>query len=751
MPLAEMRRRAIWDRARVSAVAPIGLIVAIAIICIAVAVATSVRRADEVAVSHDAQLFINAIAQRRERVLLELESVARSDRALPLERSAFDADWIHHNLAATLRTHFSHDYVFVADAADRIVYPVPGPRTAEPAWFDMVRPDLGPILGHLRGRDPVDAREAAGAIPDGVPRSAPRRDRRVQSFMNRPAIVAAALVGATDRTLAGSNESAPVVLSVKFIDEGMLAEIAARLDLPNLHMVGAARIPAGDHVVDLTDGTGSVLARVAWTPNHRSDEILRSVIPFIVIALGGLAFFAGFALRFMRRAAAKISAGEDQLRHLALHDSLSGLPNRTYFGERLEAVIADVKRSGSPAAVFCIDLDHFKDVNDTLGHHVGDELIGAVTKRLRNIVRGEALVARLGGDEFAVITPGATDAATMMAIADRIIATLCAPYAIMNHTIVIGASVGIAVIDRPSLTAADIMRYADMALYRAKNQGRRRACIYDAEMDADIVQRKLLEHDLRHAIDTDGLDLAYQPVFSADGERVVGVEALARWNHPQRGPIPPVEFIPIAEHSGLIVALGEWALRRACVTASGWPVALAVNVSPLQFRQPDFVEMVQRILAETGFDPSRLELEITESTLLGNVEGAESAMHRLKALGVRLALDDFGTGYSSLLYLRRFPFDKLKIDRSFIRNIESAAEAAPIVHAIVSLGRGLGMKVTAEGVETSEQHLFLRAAGVHFMQGFRFGKPESAAAIEERLAAQQARAAKPKAPIARAG
>jgi diguanylate cyclase len=742
MPLAEMRRRATWQRARWSAVAPIGLIVAIAIVCIAVAVVTSVRRADEVAVSHDEQLFINAIAQRRERVLTELESVAG---ALPQRgRGIFDADWIGQNLAAPLRTHFSHDYLFVADAGDRIVYPVPGPRAAETAWFDMVRPDLAPVLDRLRGRDRTDAGHARAAEPDRLARVPPRRDRRVQSFMGRPAIVAAARAGNDGAADAG----APIVVSVKFIDEGMMAEIAARLDLANLHLIAASGVAQGDHAVDLADGSGSVLARAAWTPRNRSHEILRSVIPFIVIALGALAFFAGFALRFMRRAAAKISAGEDKLRHLALHDALSGLPNRTYFGERLEAVIDEVKRGGSPAAVFCIDLDHFKDVNDTLGHHVGDELIAAVTKRLRGIVRGEAMVARLGGDEFAVITSGATDADTLMAIADRILITLCHPYSIMGHALVIGASVGIAVVDRPSLTAADVMRYADMALYRAKNEGRRRACVYDAAMDADLVQRKRLENDLRRAVDIDGLSLDYQPVFSADGERVVGVEALARWNHPQRGAIPPGEFIPVAEHSGIIIALGEWALRRACMAAIDWPVSIAVNVSPLQFRQPDFVEMVQRILTETGFDPTRLELEITESTLLGNVEGAESAMHRLRALGVRLALDDFGTGYSSLLYLRRFPFDKLKIDRSFIRNIESAAEAAAIVHAIVSLGRGLGMKVTAEGVETAEQHLFLRAAGVHFMQGYRFGRPEPAAAIEERLAAQQA--AKPT-PIARAG
>jgi EAL domain-containing protein (putative c-di-GMP-specific phosphodiesterase class I) len=279
------------------------------------------------------------------------------------------------------------------------------------------------------------------------------------------------------------------------------------------------------------------------------------------------------------------------------------------------------------------------------------------------------------------------------------------------------------------------MRYADIALYRAKNEGRNRACIYDAVMDADLSHRKRLENDLRRAIEGENLRLAYQPIVNNSGETLVGVEALARWNHPKWGEITPAEFIPIAEHSGLIIELGEWVLRRACLDAKAWPgLAIAVNVSPLQFRRTDFVDVVERILAETKFDPSRLELEVTESTLLGNFDTAETAMLRLKALGVRLALDDFGTGYSSLLYLRRFPFDKLKIDSSFVRSIERAADAAAIVHAVVSLGRGLGMKVTAEGVETAEQHLFLRAAGVHSMQGYRFGRPCPAAEISTRLA-----------------
>ena len=300
---------------------------------------------------------------------------------------------------------------------------------------------------------------------------------------------------------------------------------------------------------------------------------------------------------------------------------------------------------------------------------------------------------------------------------------------------VIGASVGVAVIGREAGGAADILRYADMALYRAKNEGRNRTCLYDAAMDADLSQSKILEQDLREAIANDGLGVVHQPIVKASGERVVGVEALARWRHPTRGAISPAEFIPIAEHSGLIVALGANVLRRACLSAKAWPgITVSVNVSPLQFRRVDFVPTVERILEETGIDPSQLELELTESTLLGNVESAESAMHRIKTLGVKLALDDFGTGYSSLHYLRRFPFDRLKIDRSFVLSIENTADAAAIVHAIVSLGRGLGMKVTAEGVETAEQHLFLRAAGVQYMQGYRFGMPSSADEIARRLA-----------------
>jgi diguanylate cyclase (GGDEF)-like protein len=738
-------RRVGWRHIRLSVVVPIGVIVAVAIVCVVVAVLSSAQRADEVALDIERQLFTRALANHGERVLREIEGIATSDAANQKIRVNFDPEWVQTYVGSRLQSFFDHDFVFIADAADRFLYASLGLRSVDPNWFNTIRPDVRNVLDLVRGRSGFDAGVASAqgtVVYGGTTRSSSARAVRLQRFLTRPAIVAAVAVVAPDDMSANPGADAPVVMSVKFIDEDVLAAIASSLQLRNLRQLGepepgkpAPASPSGDdHVFDLRDRQGQSIASFAWTPQQPGAEIVHSVVPFIAVALAGFALLAALVFGHMRRTAATIAAGETRLRHLALHDPLCGLPNRIFFGERLEAMIEKVRNGGPTAAVFYIDLDHFKDVNDTLGHPVGDELIRSVTQRLSRTLRGDDLVARLGGDEFAVITAGGFDHGTLQAIATRMIATICAPYTVANQTIVIGASIGIAVINEHVGAAADVMRYADLALYRAKNEGRNRACIYDSAMDADLVKRKLLENELRNAIENDGLHLAYQPIVNNSGEVVVGVEALCRWTHAERGEISPAEFIPIAEHSGLIIELGEQVLRRACLDGKAWPgLIISVNVSPLQFRRSDFVDVVERILAETDFDPSRLELEVTESTLLGNVDTAELAMFRLKALGVRLALDDFGTGYSSLLYLRRFPFDKLKIDSSFVRSIERAADAAAIVHAVVSLGRGLGMKVTAEGVETAEQQLFLRAAGVHSMQGYRFGRPCPAADITIRV------------------
>jgi diguanylate cyclase len=725
-------KRPRFDFAWLKLIVPIGTIVVVAVICLIIAIVTSARRADEMALKREQQLIQQAVVDHGARVLRQLESVATTERATQAIREHYDPQWVNDHLGRWLESFFDHDLVVLIDGENRVQYA--RSRTQGEIANMPLSPAMVTIRNFLRGR--TDA-VPAGALPVIASQDSSKPGRSVGWFeqvMGKPAIAMAVAIG-TDNELSAGNATAPIVLSIKFIDAALLEKIGDRLQLSGLRPASSTDQPDDGNVTAISDLHGNPIARLAWNPSRPGGQVAGSVLPFIAVAIVGLALLAGLIMRHSRRTAQAIAAGETRLRHLALHDPVCGLPNRIYFGERLERLIGEVRKGGRSAAVFFIDLDHFKDVNDTLGHHIGDELILAVTQRLSHVMRGDDLVARLGGDEFAILTNCASDSYSLQAIAGRIIGAVCAPYSISGHGINIGASVGIAVIDRRARDAGDILRYADMALYRAKNEGRNRACIYDAAMDADLSQRKLLESDLLHAIRNDGLAAAYQPIVNASGDTMVAVEALARWTHPTAGVIPPSVFIPIAENSGLIVELGEWMLRRACLEGAKWPnLTVAVNVSPLQFRRSDFVDVVERILKETDFDPSRLELELTESTLLGNLETAELSMLRLKAIGVRFALDDFGTGYSSLLYLRRFPFDKLKIDSSFVRSIETAPDAAAIVHAVVSLGRGLGMRVTAEGVENAEQHLFLRAAGVHSMQGYRFGRPGPPADISARIA-----------------
>ncbi len=722
-----------WERTRVGVVVPLCVVVAVAIVCIIVAALSSANRADEVSLENEKQLLMRAIANHGEWSLRRLHNMTATDgsiRGLDLDGPR---ETVRPRLARWLEPMRDHDLVWVVGSQDQLVYGQAGRDLGDVYAPDASYTYLRPVIDYLRNRaelpDRVIRLIGRSPLPDQ-----PRVPETVllTMFMGRVSVVSA--VALPSNTVKDGH--GPMIVTGRFIEDTLLNTIGDQLRLENLRTVTGPAARRGEYVFDIVDAAQKPVVRFAWAPQQPGAEILSNVIPFIGIALAGFALLTGLVLRFMRRTAETITAGENRLRYLALHDPLCGLPNRNYFSDRLEEVIEGVRRGGPASAVFYIDLDHFKDVNDTLGHPVGDELIRNVTRRLASTLRSEDLVARLGGDEFAVITSVSSNHAVLLGVADRIIGILSAPFSIDGHTIVIGASIGIAIADNRSQSgAADVMRYADMALYRAKNEGRNRACVYDAAMDADLSNRKLVEAELREAIENGSLDVLYQPIVNASGETVVGVEALARWPHPTRGLISPSEFIPVAEYSGLIIELGSYVLRRACLDGKAWPgLTVAVNVSPLQFRQIDFFSMVERVVGETGYDPTRLELELTESTLIGNVESAEASMARLRSLGVRLALDDFGTGYSSLQYLRRFPFDKIKIDRSFVLSIEKGADGAAIVHAVVSLGRGLGMKVTAEGVETADQHLFLRAAGVHYMQGFRFGKPMKASEITARLA-----------------
>ncbi len=422
---------------------------------------------------------------------------------------------------------------------------------------------------------------------------------------------------------------------------------------------------------------------------------------------------------------------------LAMRDPLTGLANRQLFQERAGAALASVSSGAAAApadgaqeaaqhAVLLVDLDRFKAVNDTLGHPIGDGLLRLVSKRLHSLLRQQDIVARLGGDEFALMITPAPNAAGLGQLAKRIIDVLGRPYLVDGHLVNIGASIGIAVAPQDGQACDELLRSADLALYASKNTGRSRHSFFDGSMDARARARRALEIDLRKALALREFELHYQPQINLETNAVVGFEALLRWRHPERGLVSPLEFIPLAEEIGLIVPLGEWVLREACQEATRWPdsVSVAVNVSPFQFEDPDrLTRMIAASLASSGLPGSRLEIEITESVLLRNERSVLKSLHQLRAMDVRVAMDDFGTGYSSLSQLHSFPFDKIKIDRSFVNNTGDAAGQNAIIRAITALGVSLGMATIAEGVETPDQLLRIRAEGCTSVQGYLFSRP----------------------------
>ena len=424
---------------------------------------------------------------------------------------------------------------------------------------------------------------------------------------------------------------------------------------------------------------------------------------------------------------------EARILHLAHHDALTDLPNRSLLQERLSRALAVAAQDGTKAAILYLDLDRFKPVNDVLGHAGGDALLVQVAGRVQAEIRSADTLARVGGDEFIIVQVNATSPERMSSLAERIIGRLSAPFQIAGRQVEIGVSIGIAVYPDDGANPESLLRAADTAMYRVKEEGRGSFRFFDASMDAKMLDRHLLEQDLRRALARDELALFYQPLANCRTGEIDGFEALMRWRHPTRGMVPPVEFIPLAEDIGIIGQLGRWAIETACQDAVGWdtPAKVAVNVSPVQFRQSTLLSAVSDALAKTGLDPARLEIEVTEGVFIEDSGRAVSILSGLHDLGVRVSLDDFGTGYSSLSYLRLFSFDKVKIDQSFIRDMDQDGEAMKIVKAIIGLGHNLGLSITVEGVETLEQMAFLREQGSDQMQGYLLGRPAEIADLSE--------------------
>lgn len=489
----------------------------------------------------------------------------------------------------------------------------------------------------------------------------------------------------------------------------------------------------------------------------RPDDVPSSLVPFVQ-AVNEVYHQADEDRRFLERtmdnasrelmtrqqrleeALARSRETEKQLAHQALHDSLTGLPNRVLFHDRIEHALTRSPRQNSQVAVLFIDLDDFKNVNDTFGHAVGDKLLCATADRLRPMVRTSDTCARLGGDEFAIVLEDTNSTESAKAVAERVLTALRSTFTLDEQQVFVGASVGIAMANQGE-SAEELMRNADLAMYMAKTGGKHRAVVFESSMHASVVQRMELELELRGAVERGEFVLNFQPIVALDSGRIAGLEALVRWQHPTRGLVSPADFIPIAEQSGVIIELGRWVLEEACRECVSWErhsaaaagVSVTVNISGRELREASIVGHVRDALANSGLPAHRLILEVTESTLVGNDTPTIERLRALKALGVLVAIDDFGTGYSSLSYLQQFPVDIIKIDKSFIDHLGISGEESPLSRAVVSLGGALSLRTVAEGVETEGQHERLRELGCPYGQGYLFSRPLAAASVDDFL------------------
>jgi len=711
---------------------PLALFTSLTLSLLMLATIWSCEQENAATLRHEAAALQAAIRTERDEFVSRAAQIARTEVRAEARTAAED------ELPRPVSP-FAH--IFVVDLSTGAGRPDDRWRGAD--HYEAFRPALLPMLARYREREGQLLRGALNNEPDGRSPSRPSElARDGESFFVRVGdqIDAVAIVP----TLAGASEAPAALVGIASLDGMFLSRLIRTAGIGPIELTlgegdGSARARIG-----VADAEGHHLANLAWTPSQPGYE---RALWFAALLVFFAALFAALVVYYSRRVARVLAASEARAQELAGQDLLSGLPNRAFFNQYLDAEIGRTQRTGSAFALFYLDLDRFKEINDSFGHEAGDRLIQASTQRVSAILRGGDRLARLGGDEFAILQTEVRTPRDCEKLAKRILQEMAQPFDLGEQKVFAAMSIGIALHPHDAKDSQELMRRADLALYRAKNEGRNRFCFFEQRMGEELRMRKTVEDELRAAIDRDELIAQYQPIVSADGEKLVGVEALVRWRHPVHGLISPERFVGLAEDNGLILPLGEWVLRRACTDARRWPgLYVAVNVSPIQFRHNAFPAAVEGILKETEMDPSRLELELTEGVVVKDADQAENAIIELRAKGVRLALDDFGIGYSSLIYLRRFAFDKIKIDKSFLQSMEMTGESAIILHSIVHLGRALGLTVTAEGIENEDQQRFLQALGCHELQGFLFSQPldadELSALLEKSQAGSRGRVAR---------
>ena len=689
--------------------------------------------ANRSATERERTLLQNALNRGIARALNEQKSVAWwDDSVVKITDTSIDLEFTDSNFGVFLTETYGHDEVYILNAEDKPLYAFSGGARAETSAFEPRRKTLDAIISETRGTLPSNLKarpDTFGAdqsnyrVLDGAVGIA-RWAGHILSIDNKLAIAAAlTIVPNVDMSLLKGKPN--LLISITYIDEDYVTGLGRALLLPDL-AITPAPLRRDAIVSEPFEGDdGSHAGYLSWTTQRPGQVLLTIILPLVAFGVLCVALLAGGMLRRLKRSSKDLADREQQSRHDARHDALSGLPNRPHFAAKLQETLDRLEDSGPGTHVIAayVDIDRFKDVNDTLGHHAGDELIKAVGQRLKMLIRHDNLLARYGGDEFAILWLASNERAAA-AMAERIQAAFSARFDVYGQSLFATASAGIAITSDRSVTADELMRRADIALYEAKSNGRNRSVFFSEDMARRVEERLSIEADLRTALESDGLRLNYQPIISCSSGNIDGIEALLRWRHPVRGEIPPGVFVPIAEQSGLMPALGEWVLRRAMKDSKLWPqLQVSVNLSPVQFRQVDLEALLQQLVQEHAIDPSRFVLEITEGVLMESSDRTSRTLDAIHAMGFLTALDDFGTGYSSLAYLCNFRFDKIKIDRAFVAGMSKSESYRKIVNAIISLGRGLGMEIVAEGVETEAEVAAMAQLGCTALQGYYFSRP----------------------------
>lgn len=700
----------------------------------------SVQRIDEGALNDQSALARAGLEEQASELPKVQDSSAIWDDAVIAVRAA-DGPWMAENLVEWMSEYYGHDRIYVLNPENRPIRAAENGSSAPNSRFDFDAATVLPLVQTLRR---TMAEAASGLEVSTAAVLGMGELDFVQLRDNSAAIVSVRPILPSSEAVDQTSGEEYLLVSVQAIDAALTGLIGSKYKLDGLAYSAAGSSPHAKGAIPVTSKSDRIIGFLTWDPKYPARELVAEVGPLLV--LGGI-FGAGvmsLLILRLRRTSGALQISEAQAQFLAFHDSLTEIPNRALFEDRLERALASVRRSGSKIALHYLDLDRFKHVNDTLGHPAGDELIRQVAARISACVRDVDTVARLGGDEFAIIQIEPADDKGAEVLCERIIDSVSHSFDLNGDEADIGVSIGVVLSTQTDCTPQDMMRKADIALYQAKANGRGRHQIFVGDLDDQVRHRRTLERELRRAIAGDELTLAYQPLYEVSGTTIIGAEALVRWNHPTHGLLPPDRFIGLAEERGLIGALGMWVLNKACsfavTTNLPW---IAVNFSPAQFHDEHLAARVLACLGEVGLAPHRLEIEITEGLLLERSAVVQSTLAQLREAGVRIALDDFGTGYSSITYLRTYRIDKLKIDRSFVDQLGHDNEINEIVRAIIQLARVMKMQVAAEGVETPMQHKILQEMGCDELQGYFLSRPVT----PERLW-QKARFSLPQASIA---